>query len=66
MDAEHLVAIAPKLAVATFGMGNRYKHPHTEVLDALRASGVVLYATVSGDVVIDTNGTSFDVRQCGP
>ena len=65
-DAAHLAAIAPKLAVATFGIGNRYKHPHAEVLDALRASGVVLCATVSGDVVIDTNGVSFDVRQCAP
>lgn len=32
----------------------------------LRSVGVVLYATVSGDVVIDTNGVSFDVRQCAP
>ena len=65
-DAAHLVAIAPKMAVVTFGRGNRYQHPHAEVLDALRAAGVVLYATVSGDVVIDTNGVSFDVKQCGP
>ena len=65
-DVAHLAAVAPKLAVATFGNGNRYKHPHREVLDALRAFGVVLYATASGDVVIDTNGVSFDVKQCGP
>ena len=65
-DAAHLAAIAPKLAVVTFGRGNRYQHPHKEVLDALRASGVVLYSTVSGDVVIETDGTSVDVKQCGP
>jgi competence protein ComEC len=65
-DAAHLAAIAPKLAVATFGNGNRYKHPHREVLDALRATGVVLYATASGDVIVDTDGASFDVRQCAP
>ena len=65
-DAAHLAAIAPKLAMATFGNGNRYKHPHREVLDALRASMTVLYSTVSGDIVIDTDGVSFDVRQCAP
>ncbi len=65
-DAAHLAAIAPKLAVATFGNGNRYKHPHREVLDALRASMTVLYSTVSGDIVIDSDGVSFDVRQCAP
>ena len=65
-DAVHLAAVAPKLAVATFGNGNRYKHPHREVLDALRASGVVLYATASGDVTVETDGESFDVRQCAP
>ena len=65
-DAAHLAAIATKLAVATFGNGNRYKHPHREVLDALRASMTVLYSTVSGDIVIDSDGVSFDVRQCAP
>lgn len=65
-DSAHLAAVAPKLAVATFGRGNRYKHPHREVLDALRASGVVLYATASGDVTVETDGESFDVRQCEP
>ena len=37
-----------------------------EVLDALRASMTALYSTVSGDIVIDTDGVSFDVRQCAP
>lgn len=65
-DAAHLAAIAPKLAVATFGIGNRYKHPHRQVLDALWAAGVVLYATASGDVIVETDGASFDVKQCAP
>lgn len=37
-DAAHLAAIAPKLAVVTFGRGNRYQHPHKEVFG--RAAGV--------------------------
>jgi competence protein ComEC len=58
-----LAAVSPSVAIYSAGSGNRYGHPHAEVVERVRASGVALYGTdVNGTVTIVTDGVTFDVR----
>jgi competence protein ComEC len=58
-----LSAVSPSVAIYSAGSGNRYGHPHQEVVERVRASGIALYGTdVDGTVTIVTDGVTFDVR----
>jgi competence protein ComEC len=58
-----LAAVSPSVAVYSAGAGNRYGHPHAEVVERVRASGVTLYGTdVNGTVTVVTDGVTFEVR----
>lgn len=47
----------PRWAVISYGMGNRYGHPHEEVLARLEDRGTVVYETGrSGAVMLHTDG----------
>ncbi|MFN8651149.1 MAG: DNA internalization-related competence protein ComEC/Rec2 [Gemmatimonadales bacterium] len=57
--APWLAELAPKVAVMSLGTGNRYGHPHREVLERLHAAGVSLWRTDqdgSVRVVVDSAG----------
>ncbi|NND04557.1 MAG: MBL fold metallo-hydrolase [Acidimicrobiia bacterium] len=51
-DTDWLQQTVGGLAVLSYGEGNTFGHPAPEVVAALRDSGVAVYETASGDVVI--------------
>ena len=62
VDAEMLGILAPELAVASAGEGNRYGHPSEECIDALEAAGVPFLCTIdAGDVSISPEEGGFTV-----
>lgn len=58
-----LEAVKPKLAVISAGRGNRFGHPHAEVLERLRKkSERVLRVDEVGGVQIESDGEQLQVR----
>lgn len=54
-----LRAVTPTMSVIEVGKGNRYGHPHQEILDRLAAAGTKIFRTdTDGDVVLASDGTS--------
>lgn len=52
-----LDALQPVWAVVSYGEGNRYGHPHDEVMEALRGRGILVYETAkTGAAVFWTDG----------
>jgi competence protein ComEC len=52
-----LDAVAPRLALVSVGAGNRYGHPNTQVMEALRARGAhVLRTDDVGSIVVSIDG----------
>ncbi len=61
-----LAELSPRVAVVSSGTGNRYGHPHAEVLERLRARGVALWRTdEAGSISIDTDGRTLRVTAGG-
>ena len=57
-----LTAVAPTYAVISVGVGNRYGHPHSAVLDLLDDFGVVVYRTaINGTVQMMSDGINIQV-----
>lgn len=58
-----LEAVAPRVAVVSCGVRNRFGHPHAVTLEALSRSGAEILRTDHvGSVVVETDGRSLDVR----
>ncbi len=54
---EFLSAVSPEFAAIQVGKGNRYGHPHAEVLDNLRAAGVkILRNDLMGTILLPSDG----------
>ena len=54
---EFMEAVAPEYAVISVGEGNRYGHPHAEVLNRLRSMGVKVFRTdEQGTIVLKSDG----------
>lgn len=52
-----LEAVDPTIAVISCGEGNKYGHPHDEVMSRLEAKGIKIYRTdTDGTVVLRTDG----------
>lgn len=57
---DFLESVMPQFAVISVGRRNRYGHPHLEVLDRLRALGIVIFRTdEDGDVGFMSDGEDF-------
>lgn len=54
--------VTPAAALVSVGKGNRYGHPHPEVLDRLENAGADLYVTMEkGAILVEVNKTSWGV-----
>lgn len=54
-------AVRPKAAILSYGENN-YGHPDSSVVSRLKNAGATLYSTYeSGDIVVKTDGKTFDV-----
>lgn len=52
-----VAALAPRLAIVSAGVGNRFGHPHEDVMDRLAARGIdVLRTDLDGGIVVHTDG----------
>jgi len=58
---EFFDAVSPSIAIIQVGEGNRYGHPHPEVMD--RLAGLRVYRNDHhGDIILTTDGTNIEVR----
>ncbi len=58
-----LSAVDPQIGVISAGDGNRYGHPHQEILDRLNQHGVTIYRTdLSGTITLTTDGATISVE----
>jgi competence protein ComEC len=56
--------ISPEIAVISSGKGNRYGHPHKEVLEMLLSSKAQIFRTdTDGDIVVKTDGVNIWVAK---
>ncbi|MDR3255098.1 MAG: MBL fold metallo-hydrolase [Synergistaceae bacterium] len=64
-DERLLSEVRPEIAILSYGSSNQYGHPHRRTMELLKKHGIKSYATVNGDIVITTDGKTFDVKQEG-
>lgn len=68
-DEKLLREAEPEAVIFSYGKNNSYKHPHKKVLKLLEKYGkkhdLKSYATVNGDIRIETDGKSYKVTQDG-
>lgn len=62
-SAEFIQAVHPEVTILSYSEGNKYGHPHTEVVERLQAIGSKTYATAeAGTVIVSTDGVNYDVN----
>ena len=55
-----LEVVDPKIAIISCGEGNKYGHPHDEIIEKLTEKGVTIYRTDEhGSIVYRTDGKNF-------
>ena len=61
---ELLKATHPRLAILSYGEGNRYGHPHRETLELLSECNIPhLDTAVSGAITMLTDGHSMEISE---
>jgi len=62
-SAEFIQVVHPEVTILSYGEGNKYGHPHAEVVERLQAIGSKIYATAeAGNVIVSTDGVNYDVN----
>ncbi|GAB0170689.1 MBL fold metallo-hydrolase [Lysinibacillus sp. CTST325] len=62
-SAEFIQKVQPEVTILSYGEGNKYGHPHAEVVERLQAIGSKIYATAeAGTVIVSTDGVNYDVN----
>jgi competence protein ComEC len=57
-----LAELAPHAAIISLGRGNRYGHPHAEVIDRLTRHGIGIWRTdLLGTITVTTDGRAFTI-----
>ncbi|MCL7747998.1 S-layer homology domain-containing protein [Halalkalibacter alkaliphilus] len=57
-----LQEVRPKEGIISYGVGNRYGHPHQEAINRLRNNGVTgLYDTTGDAIVVRSDGTNYQI-----
>lgn len=60
---EFIQKVHPEVTILGYGEGNKYGHPHAEVVERLQAIGSKIYATAeAGTVIVSTDGVNYDVN----
>lgn len=64
---DFIAQVAPRVAVISCGLKNRFGHPHPDVMKTLIASNAKIYRTdLDGAIEVETNGDGFTVLSaCG-
>ena len=57
-----LSAVAPKLALVSAGRGNRFGHPHAEVVERLEGRSLLLGTHLVGGIEVLSDGSALRVR----
>jgi len=66
-SADFYQELSPAIAVISAGRGNRYGHPHAEVIQGLEERGTTIYRTdKQGAVIFSTDGEDIWVRTMLP
>jgi competence protein ComEC len=60
--APFLDAVAPRLAIVSAGVGNRFGHPHDDVLARLAARAALLRTDLEGGIEVVTDGEQLEAR----
>lgn len=61
-----LDAVAPRVALASLGAGNRYGHPALETLEAFFARGIPLLRTdLEGSIIVRSDGSVLEIESRG-
>ena len=59
---QFIQAVQPEIAILSYGEGNKYGHPHDEVMDVLAQQNVKVYATATqGNIIVETDGKHYKV-----
>ncbi|MFB7158683.1 MULTISPECIES: MBL fold metallo-hydrolase [unclassified Lysinibacillus] len=62
-SAEFIQKVHPEVTILSYGEGNKYGHPHAEVVERLQAIGSEIYSTAeAGTVIVSTNGVDYEVN----
>jgi competence protein ComEC len=62
-DAKFLKQINPKYIIFSYGIGNRYGHPHKKVVDLANSNKIKIFNTPNGDISFIDNGGTLTVNQ---
>ncbi len=58
-----LAGVKPEVVICMVGEGNRYEHPHQEILTALGEIGAKIYRTdTNGTIIVSTDGEDYQVK----
>lgn len=61
--ADFLDKVDPKYAVISVGKGNKYEHPHSAIMQAMKDRAIELYRTdKQGSIIFTTDGKSIKVN----
>ncbi|MEI3605347.1 MBL fold metallo-hydrolase [Pseudogracilibacillus sp. SE30717A] len=61
-DSSFIEAVSPTYAIYSAGTDNSYGHPHQEVVQLFKDTGITLYGTdVNGTITVQTDGKDYEV-----
>ena len=61
-SADFIEEVSPEITILSYGEGNKYGHPHAEVVEALEQENALIYATAqAGTIVVETDGVNMSV-----